>query len=73
MINIQQAAKQMIVLPPDFSYIGEIDKALISFSNDDNNKKISMTSEIQVGQGDLIKDYPDDILLYANEPPAEIP
>ena len=62
----------MIVLPPDFSYIGEIDKALISFSNDDNNKKISMTSEIQVGQGDLIEEYPDDILLYAIELPAEI-
>ena len=46
-INIQQAAKQMIVLPPDFSHIGELDKALISFSkdNDNNDKKISVPSE----------------------------
>jgi hypothetical protein len=43
-INIQQAAKQMIVLPPDFSHIGELDKALISVSrdNDNNDKKISI-------------------------------
>jgi hypothetical protein len=74
-INIQQAAKQMIVLPPDFSYIGEIDKALISFSNDNNGKKISMTSEIQAGRGDLIEVYLDrnDMLLsLANDLPVEI-
>jgi hypothetical protein len=43
-INIQQAAKQMIDLPPDFSHIGELDKALISVSrdNDNNDKKISI-------------------------------
>ena len=33
-INIQQAGNQLIVLPQDFSYIGEIDKGLISFSRE---------------------------------------
>jgi hypothetical protein len=28
----------MIVLPPDFSHVGELDKALISFSRDNDNK-----------------------------------
>ncbi len=43
-INIQQAAKQMIVLPPDFSHMGELDRALISFSRDnDNNEKNQYT------------------------------
>ena len=53
--------------------------ALISFSTDDdnnsNNKKISMTSEIQVGQGDLIEVYldQDDMLLsLAKDLPVEI-
>ena len=76
-INIQQAAKQMIVLPLDFSYIGELDKALISFSrdNDNNNKKITIASEIQVGQGDLIEVYLDQdnmLLSLANDLPIEI-
>jgi hypothetical protein len=76
-INIQQAAKQMIVLPPDFSYIGELDKALISFSreNDNNDNKISVPSKIRVGQGDLIEVYldQDDVLLsLANNLPIEI-
>ena len=76
-INIQQAAKQMIVLPPDFSYIGELDKALISFrrDNDNNDKKISVPSQIHVGQGDLIEVYldQDDVLLsLANNLPIEI-
>jgi hypothetical protein len=74
MINIQQAANQLIVLPQG-SYIREPIKALVSFgkNGDNNNKKFSTALEIQKGQGDLIKDYPDDILLYANELPAEIP
>ena len=76
-INIQQAANQLVVLPRDFSYIGEIDKGLISFSreNDNNNKRISIASEIQVGQGDLIEVYldQDNILLsIANDLPIEI-
>jgi hypothetical protein len=36
-------------------------------------KKVSTALEIQRGQGDLIKDYLDDVLLYANELSAEIP
>jgi hypothetical protein len=76
-INIQQAANQLVVLPQDFSYIGEIDKGLISFSreNDNNNKRIRIASEIQVGQGDLIEVYldQDNILLsIANDLPIEI-
>ena len=73
MINIQQAANQLIVLPQDF-YIREPNKALVSFgkNGDNNNKRVSTALEIQKGQGDLIEEYPDDILLYANELPAEI-
>jgi hypothetical protein len=76
-INIQQAANQLIVLPQDFSYIGEIDKGLISFSreNNNNNKRISIASEIQVGQGDLIEVYLDQdnmLLSLANDLPTEI-
>ena len=76
-INIQQAANRLVDLPQDFSYIGEIDKGLISFSreNDNNNKRISIASEIQVGQGDLIEVYldQDNILLsIANDLPIEI-
>ena len=76
-INIQQAANRLVVLPQDFSYIREIDKGLISFSreNDNNNKRISIASEIQVGQGDLIEVYldQDNILLsIANDLPIEI-
>ena len=76
-INIQQAANQLVVLPQDFSYIGETDKGLISFSreNDNNNKRISIASEIQVGQGDLIEVYldQDNILLsIANDLPIEM-
>jgi hypothetical protein len=42
MINIQQRAKQMIVLPQDF-YIREPNRALVSFgkNGDNNNKKVS--------------------------------
>ncbi|MGC2484438.1 MAG: hypothetical protein WA398_11820 [Nitrososphaeraceae archaeon] len=78
-INIQQAKNQFIVLPRDFSDISEPYNALISFSTDDdnnsNNKRISMTSEIQVGQGDLIEVYldQDDMLLsLAKDLPVEI-
>ena len=76
-INIQQAGNQLVVLPQDFSYIGEIDKGLISFSreNDNNNKRISIASEIQVGQGDLIEVYLDQdniLLCIANDLPIEI-
>jgi hypothetical protein len=42
MINIQQAANQLIVLPQDF-YIREPNKALVSFgkNGDNNDKKVS--------------------------------
>jgi hypothetical protein len=48
MINIQQAANQLIVLPQDF-YIREPNKALVSFgkNGDNNNKKVSTALEIQ--------------------------
>ena len=67
----------MIVLPPDSSNVGELDKALISFSRDNDNKdkKISIPSEIQVWQGNLIEVYldKDDVLLsLANNLPIEI-
>ena len=73
MINIQQAANQLIVLPQDF-YIREPNNAVVSFgkNGDNNNKRVSTALEIQRGQGDLIEEYPDDILLYAIELPAEI-
>jgi hypothetical protein len=78
-INIQQAKNRSIVLPRDFSDISEPINALISFSTDDDNnssnKKISMTSEIQIGQGDLIEVYldQDDMLLaVANDLPVEV-
>ena len=78
-INIQQAKNRSIVLPRDFSDISEPINALISFSTDDDNnsstKKISMTSEIQIGQGDLIEVYldQDDMLLaLANDLPVEV-
>ncbi|MFZ0343741.1 MAG: hypothetical protein WAL24_01165 [Nitrososphaeraceae archaeon] len=78
-INIQQAKNQFVVLPRDFSGISEPYNALISFSTDDdnnsNNKKISMTSEIQVGQGDLIEVYLDQdnmLLSLARDLPVEV-
>jgi hypothetical protein len=78
-INIQQAKNRSIVLPRDFSDISEPINALISFGTDDDNnssnKKISITSEIQIGQGDLIEVYldQDDMLLsLAKDLPVEI-
>jgi hypothetical protein len=39
-INVQQGANQLIVLPQDFSYIGEPNQSLVSFGRDeDNNSK----------------------------------
>ena len=76
-INIQQAGNQLIVLPQDLSDFGGPANALISFSRqkNSNNKEISMTSDIQVGQGDLIEVYldQDDMLLsLAKDLPVEI-
>ena len=76
-INIQQAGNQLIVLPQDLSDFGGPANALISFSRqkNSNNKEISMTSDIQVGQGDLIEVYldQDDMLLsLAKDLPVEV-
>jgi hypothetical protein len=77
-IDIRQAENQFIVLPRNLSVIGEPYNALISFSTDGNNssnKKISMTSEIQVGQGDLIEvflDQDDMLISLAKDLPVEI-
>jgi hypothetical protein len=77
-INIQQAGNRLIVLPSDFEIV-EQNNALISFIGDAdsniNDKRISMTSEIQVGQGDLIEVYLDQdemLLSLAKDLPAEI-
>jgi hypothetical protein len=53
MINIQQAAKQMIVLPQDF-YIREPNKALVSFgkNGDNKNKRVSTVKKSQYSFGD---------------------
>jgi hypothetical protein len=48
MINIQQAANQLIVLPQG-SYIREPIKALVGKNGDNNNKKVSTALEIQKG------------------------
>ena len=76
-INIQQAGNQLIVLPQDLSDFGGPANALISFSRqkNSNNKEISMTSEIQVGQGDLIEVYLDQdnmLLSLAKDLPVEV-
>jgi hypothetical protein len=76
-INIQQGANQLIVLPQDFSYIGEPNQALVSFCGDEDNnsKKISMTSKIKIGQGDLIEVYltqDSRLLALANDLPVEM-
>ena len=80
-INIQQANNNLVVLPSDFLDIKESTEALVSFdlpvdsNNNDNNKKISISSQVKVGQGDLIEVYvnQDDILLtLANNLPVEM-
>ena len=80
-INIQQANNNLVVLPSDFVDIKESTEALVSFNlpvdsnNNDNNKKISISSQVKVGQGDLIEVYvnQDDILLtLANNLPVEM-
>jgi hypothetical protein len=76
-INIQQGANQLIVLPQEFSYIGEPNQAFVSFGRDEDNndKKICITSKIKVGQRDLVEVYlnQDSILLaLANDLPLEM-
>lgn len=76
-INIQQATQQLVVLPTDFFYIEPSSQALVYFggSMDNNNNKIIITSEIKVGQGELIEVYfnQDNILLaVANNLPMRM-
>jgi hypothetical protein len=76
-INIQQGANQLIVLPQEFSYIGEPTQAFVSFgiAEDNNDKKIRITSKIKIGQRDLVEVYlnQDSILLaLANDLPLEM-
>ena len=76
-INIQQGANQLIVLPQEFSYIGEPTQAFVSFGidEDNNDKKIRITSKIKIGQRDLVEVYlnQDSILLaLANDLPLEM-
>jgi hypothetical protein len=63
-INIQQSNDQLIVLPRDFSNIEDFNQAAISFTRQDGNG-ISLTSRLEIGQGDIIQVYinDDDVLL----------
>lgn len=66
-INIQQASQQLLVLPKDSFYIEPSSRASVSFScsPDNHSNKIIVTSEIMVGQGDLIEIYlnQDNVIL----------
>jgi hypothetical protein len=55
MINIQQTANRLIVLPQDF-YIREPNKALVSFgkNGDNNNKKVSIAEGSIIIGGSLV-------------------
>ena len=55
MINIQQTANRLIVLPQDF-YIREPNKALVSFgkNGDNNNKKVSTAEGSIIIGGSLV-------------------
>jgi hypothetical protein len=77
MINIQQAKDKLVVLPSDLSDIEGSTEALVSFGccMENNSNKIIITSEIKLGQGDLIEVYlnQDNILLaLANNLPVEM-
>lgn len=68
----------MVVLPRDFQ-IGEPNNALVSFSRGEDsdliNERISMTSKVQFGQGDLIELYLSQyerLLSLTKDLPAEI-
>jgi hypothetical protein len=80
LINIQQATQQLIVLPANVFYNEPPARALISFDRlsdktENSNNNISISSEIKLGQGDLIGVYlnEDDIILdLANNLPMEM-
>jgi hypothetical protein len=76
-INIQQAAQQLVVLPKDSFYIEASSRASVSFgcSLDNYNTESIVTSEIMVGEGDIIEIYlnQDNVLLaLAHELPVQI-
>jgi hypothetical protein len=75
--NIQQASDNLVVLPADFFNIEESSQSLVSFglSMDSKGNKIVISSEVKVGQGDLIEVYlnQDNIILaLANNLPVEM-
>jgi hypothetical protein len=76
-INIQQASNNIIVLPSNFTNIGESREALVCFglSGDSDKNKIFVRSELKIGLGDLIEVYlsQDDVLLnLSNHLPVEM-
>ena len=76
-INIQQASQQLLVLPKDSVYIEPSSRASVSFdcSPDNHSNEIIVTSEIIVGQGDLIEVYlsQDNVILaLAHELPVQM-
>ena len=76
-INIQQASQQLLVLPKDSFYIEPSSRASVSFDWSPNNhsNEITVTSEIIVGQGDLIEVYlsQDNVILaLAHELPVQM-
>jgi len=76
-INIQQASNTLVVLPPNFTNIGESREALVCFglSGDSDKNKIFVRSELKIGRGDLIEVYlsQDDVLLnLSNHLPVEM-
>jgi hypothetical protein len=76
-INIQQASKNLIVLPSDFTNIKESREALVYFelSGYSDTNKVLVTSEIKVGRGDLIEVYMSqdtDLSMLSNHLPMEM-
>jgi hypothetical protein len=76
-INIQQASNNIIVLPSNFTNIGESREALVCFglSGDSDKNKVFVRSELKIGRGDLIEVYlsHDDVLLnLSNHLPVEM-
>ena len=76
-INIQQASNNIIVLPSNFTNIGESREALVCFglSGDSDKNKIFVRSEVKIGRGDIIEVFlsQDDVLLtLSNHLPVEM-
>ena len=76
-INIQQATQQLLAPPKDSFYIEPSSRASVLFgcSLDNHSNEIIVTSEIIVGQGNLIEVYlsQDNVILaLAHELPVEM-